>query len=90
MSVRKIIREFWEPIDLETDIDNAIAILQELKNDGWEGLEVQYGYEHEHSLCPYKTRLENNAEYQKRINEEESEKAYRKRHYEELKKEFEE
>lgn len=88
MSERFSVREIGESIDLDTDIDYAIAILQELKGNGWEGLEIQYEYG-TRNLCPYRHRPENDAEYQQRIDVERTARAYRKRTYEALKKEFE-
>jgi len=87
------VREYGGAIDydLEGSIDEAIIILQKLKEAGWENLEYTCGgYDDTYHLYPYKSRLENKTEFERRIEEENRSKEYRRRNYEALKKEFEE
>lgn len=77
--------------DFEGKIDDMISQLQDWKNDGWEGLDSDYGYE---ISCYelYRNRLETDAEYNLRMHQEqlikERAKAQRRKQYEQLRKEF--
>ena len=75
------------------DLSDFIKNLQELHSEGWETVEIDkenYPYDNNdyYYLKVSKTRLENDEEYNKRIDEENEWKENRKREYEQLKKEF--
>ena len=76
---------------LEGNIDNMISQLQDWKNEGWEGLEVDYFYENT-SYHLHKDRLETDEEYNLRMFQEQRAKeraeAQRRKQYEQLKREF--
>ncbi len=87
---RKKIKEkehYWGGFD--GSIDVIISNLQKRKEQGWEGITYEYGYDNEKEYYVYKTRLETDEEYNLRMSEEKSWKEYRRRQYEQLKKEFE-
>lgn len=73
--------------ELEGNLDDVISQLQTWKEEGWEGLDVDYYYEST-TYNLYKSRLETDAEYQRRIQQEEHYKENRRKQYEQLKKEF--
>ena len=87
---KKTIREteYLSLEDLEGTIDEVITRLQEIKEEGWEGLEVNYYYEST-SYIKYKHRLETDREYNSRLYDEEVNKSRRRAQYLKLKKEFE-
>ena len=69
-------------------IDDIISTLQKCKEDGWEGIDYDYNYDNQREYYVYKTRLENDEEYEKRMELEEQRKENRRIQYEQLKKEF--
>lgn len=77
--------------DFEGKIDDMISQLQDWKNDEWEGLDSDYGYE---ISCYelYRNRLETDEEYNERMSQEklikERDEAKRRKQYEQLRKEF--
>lgn len=83
--------EYLSLEDFEGTIDEVITRLQEIKEEGWEGIEVNYSYEST-SYIKYKHRLETDIEYKSRLyNEkldEELNKRRRREQYLKLKKEF--
>ena len=75
--------------DFYGKIDNIISYLQESKEKGWEGIDYECDYDNTKQYYLYKTRLETDEEYNLRMSEEQSWKEYRRKQYEQLKKEFE-
>jgi hypothetical protein len=71
-------------------IDKIISDLQKCKEEGWEGIDYEYDYDNQKEYYLYKERLETDEEYNLRMSEEKSWKEYRRKQYEQLKKEFEE
>ncbi len=70
-------------------IDKIISTLQRCKEQGWEGIDYDYDYGNGgKDYYVYKTRLENDEEYEKRVKQEEQQKENRRKQYEQLKKEF--
>lgn len=55
--------EETQEVDLEMSLDNLINYLNNLKVDGWGG--ISYGYDNQ--LVVYRTRLETDAEFDKRL-----------------------
>jgi hypothetical protein len=53
-------------IDLEMSIDNAISELNNLKDQGWEGIGYDYDNDGSYEMIVYRTRLETDAEFEKR------------------------
>jgi hypothetical protein len=80
--------EYLSLEDFEGTIDEVITRLQEIKEEGWEGIEVNYYYEFT-SYNKYKHRLETDREYKSRLYDEELNKSRRREQYLKLKKEFE-
>lgn len=74
--------------DLEGKINDIISKLADWRNEGWEGLDVDYYYEST-TYDLYKHRLETDIEYNRRMYEEELLKSNRRKQYEKLKREFE-
>lgn len=70
-------------------IDEIISNLQKCKEQGWDGLQYEYDGDNQIDYYVYKERLETDEEYNLRMSEEQSWKEYRRRQYEQLKKEFE-
>ena len=75
------------------DLSNFIKNLQELHSEGWETVEIdKENYEYDSNdyyfLKVSKTRPETDAEYNKRISQEDECRENRRWHYEQLKKEF--
>ncbi len=70
-------------------IDSIISYLQKCKEKGWESIDYEYDYDNQKEYYLYKERLENDEEYNLRMSEEQSWKEYRRKQYEQLKKEFE-
>ena len=68
-------------------LDSLISALQTLKEKGWEEIDYEY-YGEEKEYYVYRTRLETDEEYTKRMKIEEKNKAYRRKQYEQLRKEF--
>lgn len=79
--------EYLSIEDFEGSIDEVITKLQEIKEDGWEGIEVNWNYEST-SYYKYKHRLETDIEYNSRLCAAEFDKNKRREYYLELKKEF--
>ena len=77
--------------DFEGKIDDMISQLQDWKNEGWEGLDSDYGYEISFYEL-YRNRLETDEEYNLRMFQEqrakERDEAQRRKQYEELREEF--
>ncbi len=75
------------------DLGNFIKNLQELHSEGWETVEIdKENYEYDSNdyyfLKVSKTRPESDAEYNKRISQEDEWRECRRQTYEQLKKEF--
>jgi hypothetical protein len=81
-------KDFYWYGDFSTSIDNLISVLQECKKDGWEGIDYDYDYNGGKEYYLYRTRIETDEEYEKRMKEEEQRKENRRMQYEKLKKEF--
>lgn len=79
--------EYLSIEDFEGSIDEVITKLQEIKEDGWEGIEVCWWGE-SISYNKYKHRLETDIEYNSRLYADELAKNKRREYYLELKKEF--
>ena len=71
-------------------IDVIISDLQKCKEKGWEGIDYEYDYANEKEYYVYKERFETDEEYNLRMEEEQFLKEYRRKQYEQLKREFEE
>ena len=81
-------KEFYWYGDFYGSLDNIIATLQKCKKEGWEGIDYDYDYEVGKEYHLYRTRIETDEEYKKRMKEEEQRKENRRMQYEKLKKEF--
>jgi hypothetical protein len=80
-------KDFYWYGEFDGSIDKLIFILQKCKEEGWEYIDYDYsGGEKEYYL--YKTRLETDEEYEKRMKHEEQQKENRRKQFEQLKKEF--
>jgi hypothetical protein len=77
---------YWYGV-FDGKLDYIISVLQKCKEDGWEGIDYDY-YDGEKEYYVYKTRLETDEEYEKRMELEEQRKENRRIQYEQLKKEF--
>jgi hypothetical protein len=82
--------------DFEGSLVDIISQLQSALDEGWEGIDMEYGYEDYQEYYLYKHRPETDKEYAKRMKLLEKEKAEklkakerRRKEYEKLKKEFE-
>ncbi len=75
--------------DFYGKLDSIISYLQKCKEKGWESIDYEYDYDNQKEYYLYKERLENDEEYNLRMSEEQSWKEYRRKQYEQLKKEFE-
>ena len=84
--------------DFEGSLDSLIREFQNLSDEGWEGIEMEYDtWSQDHSNpYLYKHRPETDKEYEKRMKELEKKKEKelkakerRRKEYEKLKKEFE-
>ncbi len=73
--------------EFDSKLDILISVLQKCKKDGWEGIDYDY-YDGEKEYYLYKTRLETDEEYEKRMELEEQQKENRRKQFEQLKKEF--
>jgi hypothetical protein len=80
-------KDFYWYGEFDGKLDILISTLQKCKEDGWEGIDYDY-YEGEKIYFLYKTRLETDEEYEKRMKQEEERKENRRKQYEQLKKEF--
>ena len=72
-------------------LDSLISALQTLKEKGWEKIDYEYHYGYDGEEKVYyvcRTRLETDEEYAKRMKIEENNKEYRRKQYEQLRKEF--
>ena len=74
-------------IDFEASIDSVISMLQKSKEEGWTDITCN-DYEDYKKYYLSKERLETDEEYNARIKLEEQNKTYRRKCYEDLKKEF--
>jgi hypothetical protein len=85
--MKKIVTEIGrKDIDFEDSIDNVISMLQRYKEEGWTNITCEYIYDTKiYHFC--KQRHETDNEYNERILLEESIREYRRKHYEDLKKE---
>jgi hypothetical protein len=81
-------KDFYLCGEFDGKIDDIISTLQKCKEDGWEGIDYDYNYDNQREYYVYKTRLENDEEYEKRMKLEEERKENRRKAYEQLKKEF--
>lgn len=86
--MKKMITEKdYDTIDFEKSIDSVISMLQKAKVEGWTDIYCDYSYNTvSYNFC--KRRIETDKEYNARILEEETSKEYRRKQYEDLKKEF--
>ena len=86
--MKKMITEKdYHTIDFEESIDNIISMLQKSKEKGWTDIYCDYSYNTvSYNFC--KQRIETDNEYNHRILQEETSKQNRRKHYEDLKKEF--
>ena len=88
---KKLIKE-TKSIDsysFDGKLESIIDMLQDWKNaGGWEGIEIDY-YEDGNHYQLYKHREETLVEVVRRTQAEEYDKETRRKHYEKLKKEFE-
>lgn len=70
-------------------IDSVISVLQTLKEKGWEKIDYEYEYyDGGKEYYVYRTRLETDEEYAKRMGLEADRKNQRRKQYEQLRKEF--
>ena len=77
---------YWYGV-FDGKLDYIISVLQKCKEDGWEGIDYDYD-DGEKEYYVYKTRLETDEEYEKRMELEEQLKENRRIQYDQLKKEF--
>ena len=80
-------KDFYLYGEFDSKLDILISVLQKCKKDGWEGIDYDY-YDGEKEYYLYKTRLETDEEYEKRMELEEQQKENRRKQFEQLKKEF--
>lgn len=80
-------KDFYWYGELDGKIDDIISTLQKCKEDGWEGIDYDY-YDGGREYYVYRTRIETDEEYEKRVGVEEQWKENRRKQYEQLKKEF--
>jgi len=67
-------QKYWG--DFDGSLESIIASLQQDLNDGWEGIEIEYGYHGDpDEYYLYKHREETDKEYEKRMKQLEKEKA---------------
>ena len=91
MTDRKHVQEYKSVMGrYEThDISDFIKILQDCQAEGWKTVELdKENYEDYYYLNVSKKRPETDAEYNKRISQEDEWREGRRRDYEQLKKEF--
>jgi hypothetical protein len=69
-------------------LDGIISSLQKALEQGWEGIDYDYDYDGHKEYYLYRTRIETDEEYEKRMKVEEKRKENRRKQYEELRKEF--
>lgn len=80
-------KDFYWYGEIDGKIDDIISTLQKCKEDGWEGIDYDY-YDGGREYYVYRTRIETDEEYEKRVGVEEQWKENRRKQYEQLKKEF--
>jgi len=78
----------YHRIDFEKSIDSVISMLQKYKEEGWTDITCDYYGPDDREFHVSKERLETDEEYNTRIKLEEQNKTYRRKCYEDLKKEF--
>jgi hypothetical protein len=67
-------QQYWR--DFDGSLESIIASLQKKLDDGWEGIEISYGYNGDSDeYYLYKFREETDKEYEKRMKQLEKEKA---------------
>lgn len=67
-------QQYWG--DFEGSLESIIASLQKELDDGWEGIEFEYGrWDESYEYYLYKHREETDKEYEKRMKQLEKEKA---------------
>ena len=72
IQVKETKRVLWE---FEGSLVDIISQLQSALDEGWEGIDMEYGYEDYQEYYFYKHRPETDKEYEKRMKELEKKKA---------------